>query len=362
MIHDSELVGIIEAAAKAAGALALFGAKGILNKMRLIWQSIWRGQDAYERAKSLVDPNDWRNVARSTEGIALIPLATQNGQRNGTREHILAVQQAGHPLTVELEALATRVLLDDGNVAIGVEYLKGRSLYRADPRAARRWRRRRAGGRKARRVRAARGDPGRGLVQHAPAPDAVGHRPHRRAATARHPAARAAARRGTEPAGSLRGRGDQRPQERLSDPGRRHVRPGQGRQAARRVEGVEARALHQQRRDPGHRHALEAGAKGARPVRLRIARLLQGLLPRLQQGVLHRRAAQDRGGRKGRAPGRDQEVPLHLGDPEGAHQQHRRLRARCAAPIRATRPRSTSSTSTRATTPPRRISTRWSRA
>ena len=62
-------------------------------------------------------------------------------------------------------------------------------------------------------------------------------------------------------AGSLRGRGDQRPQERLSDPGRRHVRSDQGRQAARRVEGVEAWPLHQQRRDPGHRHALEAGAK-----------------------------------------------------------------------------------------------------
>jgi choline dehydrogenase len=136
VIHDHELVGIIEAAAKAAGALAVFGAKGILNKLRLIWQSIWRGQDAYERAKSLVDPNDWRNVARSSEGIALIPLATRNGQRNGTRENILAAQQEGHPLTVELEALATRVLFDDGNIAIGVEYTKGRSIYRADPRSA----------------------------------------------------------------------------------------------------------------------------------------------------------------------------------------------------------------------------------
>ncbi len=96
VIHDNELVGIIEAAAKAAGTLALFGARGVLNKLRLIWQSIWRGQDAYERAKSLVDPNDWRNVARSTEGIALIPLATRDGQRNGTREHILAVA-AGRP-------------------------------------------------------------------------------------------------------------------------------------------------------------------------------------------------------------------------------------------------------------------------
>ena len=136
VIHDKELVGIIEAAAQAAGALALFGMRGILTKLRQIWQSIWRGEDAYERAKGLVDPNDWRNVARSTEGIALIPLATQDGQRNGSREHILAVRQAGHRLTIELEALATRVLLDDQRVAVGVEYLKGRSLYRADPRCA----------------------------------------------------------------------------------------------------------------------------------------------------------------------------------------------------------------------------------
>ena len=136
VVHDHELVGLIEAAAKAAGALALFGAGGLLSKIRMVWQALWRGESAWERAKTLVDPNDWRNVARSTEGVALIPLATQNGQRNGSREHILAVKQAGHRLTIELEALATRVLLDDDRAAYGISYLKGRSVYRADPRAA----------------------------------------------------------------------------------------------------------------------------------------------------------------------------------------------------------------------------------
>ena len=40
---------------------------------------------------------------------------------------------------------------------------------------------------------------------------------------------------------------------------------------------------------------------------------------------------------KGEHLERDQEVPLHLGDPQGAHQQHRRLRAAAQPPIRATR-------------------------
>jgi choline dehydrogenase-like flavoprotein len=39
-------------------------------------------------------------------------------------------------LTIEMNALATRVLFDDRNRAIGVEYQKGQRLYRADPNAA----------------------------------------------------------------------------------------------------------------------------------------------------------------------------------------------------------------------------------
>jgi choline dehydrogenase-like flavoprotein len=41
---------------------------------------------------------------------------------------------ARHPgLRIELHALATRVLLDEGRRAVGIEYLSGERLYRADP-------------------------------------------------------------------------------------------------------------------------------------------------------------------------------------------------------------------------------------
>jgi choline dehydrogenase len=77
------------------------------------------------------DPNDWRLVQDSSTGLRVIPLSTRNGARNGTRERVLEVA-ARHPdrLTVETDALATRVLFD-GDRAVGVEYLKGARLYRA---------------------------------------------------------------------------------------------------------------------------------------------------------------------------------------------------------------------------------------
>jgi len=133
VIHDKELVAIVKAAAKASGLLSL---RGILHAIKAAVQALWKRQSVFERAKGLVDPNDWRNVSRTQEGLALIPIATRNGQRNGTREHIREVAAAGYPLTVALRALASRVLLDDSNAAYGVEYLEGQSLYRADPRAA----------------------------------------------------------------------------------------------------------------------------------------------------------------------------------------------------------------------------------
>jgi choline dehydrogenase-like flavoprotein len=55
----------------------------------------------------------------------------------GTRERLLDVA-ARHPdrLRIELNALATRVLFDADNRAVGVEYLKGDRLYRAHPGAS----------------------------------------------------------------------------------------------------------------------------------------------------------------------------------------------------------------------------------
>jgi choline dehydrogenase len=135
VLGDDELEGIVLAAAKAAGFATIFGPQGLLRKARLLVQALWKRQSVLDRTRELVDPNDWRNVLRSQEGLALIPIATRLGQRNGTREYIREVAAAGYPLTVALRALAARVLLDDSQTAIGVEYLEGQSLYRADPRA-----------------------------------------------------------------------------------------------------------------------------------------------------------------------------------------------------------------------------------
>lgn len=82
-----------------------------------------------------LDPNDWRLVERNSIGLRYVPLSTSNHSRTGTRERVLEVA-CKHPdrLRVELNALATRVLFDDNNRAIGVEYLKGERLYRAHAR------------------------------------------------------------------------------------------------------------------------------------------------------------------------------------------------------------------------------------
>ncbi|HKU77666.1 MAG TPA: GMC family oxidoreductase [Pyrinomonadaceae bacterium] len=79
-----------------------------------------------------LDPNDWRLVEQNSIGLRYVPLSTNNHARTGTRERVLEIA-CKYPdrLRVELNALATRVLFDDSNRAIGVEYLKGQRLYRA---------------------------------------------------------------------------------------------------------------------------------------------------------------------------------------------------------------------------------------
>jgi choline dehydrogenase len=81
------------------------------------------------------DPNDQRLQGRLTEGLCAIPLTTSSGRRRGARERVLSAMR-NHGLSVEFDALATRVLMDADKRAIGVEYLKGQNLYRASPTAA----------------------------------------------------------------------------------------------------------------------------------------------------------------------------------------------------------------------------------
>lgn len=82
------------------------------------------------------DPNDWRNVCERAPGSRYLPLTTRNHARMGSRERVLETAREHRNLKVELHALATRVLLDADNRAIGVEYLRGERLYRACPRAS----------------------------------------------------------------------------------------------------------------------------------------------------------------------------------------------------------------------------------
>jgi choline dehydrogenase len=79
------------------------------------------------------DPNSWWSVVRRSEGFRMAPLSRDVGRRTGSRERLLAAQQKCQDrLTIRQGALATRVLLDEGKRAVGVEYLEGAHLYRAD--------------------------------------------------------------------------------------------------------------------------------------------------------------------------------------------------------------------------------------
>ena len=81
----------------------------------------------------------------ATQDLYQIPQATLNYKRNGPRNFILdtanAVNSDGtrkYHLDVKLNTLVTRVIFSndtDTPTAIGVEYLEGKSLYKADPRA-----------------------------------------------------------------------------------------------------------------------------------------------------------------------------------------------------------------------------------
>ena len=68
----------------------------------------------------------------NADGVRYTPLTTRDHRRVGARERLLEVAER-YPdrLSIELDALATRVLFDERNRAVGVEYLKGERLYRA---------------------------------------------------------------------------------------------------------------------------------------------------------------------------------------------------------------------------------------
>ncbi|WP_298913856.1 GMC family oxidoreductase [uncultured Nostoc sp.] len=89
--------------------------------------------DAFLHRK--LDPNSWAVNLKDTEGFYNIPQTTRNGHRRAPRELIRETAAAlPNNLIVKTNTLVTRVLFRGRN-AIGVEYLEGAHLYRADPQA-----------------------------------------------------------------------------------------------------------------------------------------------------------------------------------------------------------------------------------
>jgi choline dehydrogenase-like flavoprotein len=83
-------------------------------------------------AEAKADPNDWRIVAENAVGVRYAPMTTRQHHRMGARERASeTAEKFPDRLHIELDALVTRVILDENNRAAGVEYLKGPRLYRA---------------------------------------------------------------------------------------------------------------------------------------------------------------------------------------------------------------------------------------
>ena len=87
-------------------------------------------------AQERLDPNDYVSTLEDRQGVYTIPLSRKDGARQTVRDRILDTVAACPNLTVLTNSLASRILLDEDNVAVGVEYLPGANLYRASPLAA----------------------------------------------------------------------------------------------------------------------------------------------------------------------------------------------------------------------------------
>jgi len=94
------------------------------NQVERVW---WAAESGF-------DPNDWRLVKDNAVGIRYLPLTTHDHHRIGARERVRDVERR-YPenLKIVLNALASKVIFDDSNRAVGVEYREGERLYRAHP-------------------------------------------------------------------------------------------------------------------------------------------------------------------------------------------------------------------------------------
>jgi choline dehydrogenase-like flavoprotein len=96
-------------------------------------QGRWLLARLWRLFQTQADPNDRRILRSAWPDLCYLPLSTLHHHRIGARERVRDVQSR-YPdrLRLELHALATRVLVENGR-AVGVSYLKGERLYRAHP-------------------------------------------------------------------------------------------------------------------------------------------------------------------------------------------------------------------------------------
>lgn len=142
VVRDRQLLKVI--VKSAIQALAEQG-KSLPQVIKVVFKSFLanildflklRQKDPLEFLDTLLDPNDWKIAKANGEGVFSVPLAVKDGKRTGTREYIRETErQFPELLIVKTHALVTKVLFDENNTAIGVEYLEGKHIYRADPQA-----------------------------------------------------------------------------------------------------------------------------------------------------------------------------------------------------------------------------------
>src|SRR5215467_9306912 len=87
-----------------------------------------------QRLRAHFDPNDLRVLKRHGVGAIAVPMAiAENGHRAGARERVLAVRN-NERLQVRTHCHATELLFDaqEPTRVVGVRYLPGERLYRAD--------------------------------------------------------------------------------------------------------------------------------------------------------------------------------------------------------------------------------------
>ncbi|KAL4810250.1 hypothetical protein BDV18DRAFT_166678 [Aspergillus unguis] len=86
------------------------------------------------------DLNNGSPLRDQDEGLFQVPLAVKlpDYKRTGPRDFLMDTIEQGYKLDIQLKTLVSKVIFDESGDkprAIGVDYLQGKSLYRADPRA-----------------------------------------------------------------------------------------------------------------------------------------------------------------------------------------------------------------------------------